>query len=173
MLDFMVASVGALLMDIKRNPIWKKWLTVVGVCFVLIIGGVLSATLSSTIHANKTNIAMVRTNADPLLASKLAYNLGLIYLKNCDYENAIEAFKDVATNDPNYAEVQSKTQEAKNFETEQLLANAKNHIANNEFDEALIRLNKALTLNPNLTEASNLIQIIQQKQQAYLERVEQ
>ncbi len=43
LLGTMVAVVGSIIMGIKRNPIWKKWLAGAGVAFVLMIVGVESA----------------------------------------------------------------------------------------------------------------------------------
>jgi len=43
LLGTMVAIVGSIIMGIKRNPIWKKWLAGAGIAFVVMIVGAVNA----------------------------------------------------------------------------------------------------------------------------------
>jgi tetratricopeptide (TPR) repeat protein len=150
---------------IVKKPIFKKWWF-----WVIIV--LLFAAFSGDDDKNSAQ-KTVQTAKDPVAASTEAYNKGVSFFTNKDYENTIESLKVVVEKDPNYDDAQAKLKESKTILSQQNLANAKNQIASNNFDNALALLNKAIAYNPNLTEASDLIPVVQQKKQAYLAQLKQ
>jgi len=51
-LGFLVAIIGTLVMVVKRNPLWKKWLATTCFCFILFIVGAINDSSSGTIQSS-------------------------------------------------------------------------------------------------------------------------
>lgn len=55
LLGFIVTIIGAFVMAIKRDPVWKKWLAAIGICFVMFVLGAVNDSPKNTAQ-NSANI---------------------------------------------------------------------------------------------------------------------
>ncbi|MEN6325838.1 MAG: hypothetical protein ABFD18_06490 [Syntrophomonas sp.] len=167
MIGLFVGIIGTLVTAIKKNPVWKRWAAAVGIALLLVVAG--------GINGDSTSVPTSATpgSDNPLEVSNQAYIKGAALFSNKDYEQTIEILEDVIPEDPHYNDAQSKISEAKEIIANTYLSDAKTQASSNDYDTALNSLNKAVSYNPGLTEASNLIPVVQQQKQAYLEQLKQ
>ena len=72
-----------------------------------------------------------------LIDSNEAYEEGLEYMDNENYLDAIESFKLVTQDDPNYASAQSKITESEDLYVKSLITKAETYISDNDYTGAI------------------------------------
>lgn len=65
LLGTLVAIIGGIIMAIKKNPIWKRWIMAAGIAFVIFIVGIVNAPTDDTQTASSSNDQPVAKSKEP------------------------------------------------------------------------------------------------------------
>lgn len=134
--------------DSKRrfeNKQTKKTKVIIG----LIIGVIVIVCLSIVIYnitPVQNYIAEVEQNRAELRASEEAFKEAIEAEKNNDYELAIKKYEEVIKEDKSYDKAQEKIEELQDTYKAQLLSDAENYMKNKKYNEAIISVNKVISL---------------------------
>lgn len=95
------------------------------------------------------DIRTIQDNVDKLHKSRMAYQTGLEYLNNNDYENAIDNLKNVIELDDNYQDAQDKISASSKIYIEELTKSIEDFMKQEKYLEALNAAKKGLSLFPD------------------------
>lgn len=155
-----------------KKPFWMRWWFWVIVIFFLLI--LISSNgkndLTDQAVSDNLQIEEEMSEEELLQISAQNYEKGIEMFEIEKYDDAEKYLLQTIFNDPNYNNAQDKIKEINTMRAEEYLSKAKIKLENNNFEGARKDLNKAISYNPILNEAKDLLSEVDLKEQEYLEK---
>lgn len=118
---------------------------------------------SQGITGTQERLNSVRSNIEALNASRVAYKTAESFFSTENYAEAIEQYKKVIADDPNYSDAAAKIESCYNNYRNKVLAEAESMVAGGSYSSAISLLESALSVLPNDAKIQENIILYQSK----------